>query len=336
MGGFEKTTEIKHFMTKKIVWANHKDTVFNLCKIIARKKISCIVIKNRGKLCGIITERDIVKRVISLSKDPKRTKAESIMSRPIIYIDKNKDLIDVWKVMKKKKVRRLIVKSNRNKIEGIITLSDIVKVLFIVVKNKTKMIHSIFNRSQQLFRNSINALFQALDAKDHYTGAHSRAVAGLCRAMCKEMKFSKEGRRSIYLAGLFHDIGKIYISDKILKKKGPLEANEYAEIKQHPLMSEGILKPVEQFKRILSIIRHHHEWYNGKGYPDRLKGSKIPFGSMMINIADSYNAMRTNRPYRKAMDRKRVIGIVKEMSGVQFDPKIVKIFLKVLRKNPSL
>lgn len=331
---FERTREVYHFMTKNIITADENDTVLNISKIMAKKNISCVLIKGSKGPKGIVTERDITKRLVAVDLDPNTTKAKEIMSRPVIPIDGNRDLVEALHMMRDNKVRRLVVTSKKE-IQGLVTQTDVINALYEILVDKLREIRDVYNRTQKLFKDSVKALFQALDQKDHYTGAHSRAVAKLALATANEMKLEHKSAYDIYLAGLFHDIGKIHISDKVLNKKGPLQKDEFEEIKQHPIISEMILKPITEFRDVLSIIRHHHEWINGKGYPDGIKGAEIPMGARIICAADSYNAMRTNRPYRGAMKREDAIANIKEMSGKQFDPKVVQYFLKVLQKNPS-
>ena len=237
--------------------------------------------------------------------------------------------------MRAKKVRRLVAVSNDNKIQGIITQTDVTDALYDVLTDKLKEIHFIHRRTQKLFEGSVGALCKALDAKDHYTGTHSKEVARVARAIAKQMDLSAHKVHDIHTAGLFHDIGKIHVKDDVLNKTGSLTKMEFRSMKSHPIVSEMILQPIGELNEVLTIIRHHHESYDGTGYPDGLKGSKIPLGARVIAVADTYNAMRTNRPYRHAMSREKAVGIIKEKSYVQFDPDVVKAFLQVLKKHTS-
>ncbi|MFH1791214.1 MAG: HD domain-containing phosphohydrolase [Candidatus Omnitrophota bacterium] len=329
----DKTRTVKEIMCPVPASVDEKMSVSDVSRLMARKKASCIIVKRGDRILGIVTERDIVLKAVSKGADISGTPVRRIMSKPLISVKPDNDLFDALNIMKEKNVKRLAVLSGRNKVGGIITHYDITVVLYEILKKRMNDIRALFDKSQKFFKNSIRALFQALDAKDHYTGTHSRGVAELARAISEEMGLEEDVCRNIYLAGLFHDIGKIYISARILNKKGPLEPDEYAEVKQHPLISEMILRPVDEFGEILPIIRHHHEWYNGSGYPDGIKKNKIPIGALIINVADCYNAMITNRPYRKGLRKEYVINILKQMSGKQFSPRVVKACLKVLKKN---
>jgi len=279
---------------------------------------------------------DIIKRVIAPLKKPKQTGVRDVMSSPIVTVSDDSDLTYALETMKSKKVGRLLIAGSQGKIKGIITQACVVDAIHYVLMERLCEIRSIYKSAQRLFKDSVKALFHALDAKDHYTGTHSRMVAKISRAICNEMGLDDETAKSIYLAGLFHDIGKIHISEAVLNRQGPLPRDEYEEIKLHPIMSEMILQPIAEFKHLLPIIRHHHEWYNGKGYPDGLKGGQIPLGARIIIIADSYNAMRTHRPYRIAMPREQALKNIKKMSGKQFDPELIQVLIKVLRKKSTL
>ncbi len=326
---------VSEFMARNIITAGLKDSVYGLSRAMTARHISCIVVKDGDKIKGIITERDMVGRVVAKLKNPKETPAEEIMTPSILSIPGDTNLMDALKIMRQNKVRSLLVTIGSDAAAGLITQTDITSALYRTMVDKLEEIQTAHRRNQRLLKDSVMALCQTLDVKDHYTETHSKKVARIAMAVCVELKLTKEERKEVYLAGLFHDIGKIHISDRILNKPSPLTASEYNIIKVHPEMSETILKPIDEFKKLLEIIRHHHEWYDGKGYPDNLKGDEIPLGARIITIADSYNAMTTSRPYRGQMTRKKAIGEIVKMSGKQFDPAIVKAFLKALKKNPK-
>lgn len=327
------TKPVKEFMTEKVIVVKPTDTVFHTSKLMAKHDISCVVVVKNGKPIGVISERDTNRKVVAASKNSKEMLAKDVMSRPIYTVDYDCDLTDVLKKMRDKRVRRLIIMDGKDNVKGIVTQTDVANTLYWMLISKLNEVRHIYSRTQELFKDSVKALFQALDAKDHYTGAHSREVARLAYAIANKMGMTEEKMRNVYLAGLFHDIGKIHISDEILNKPGALTKEEFQEMKLHPIMSEMILKPITEFRNVLPTIRHHHEWYNGKGYPDGKSGTHIPVEARVLQVADCYNAMTTDRPYRKAMSPQKAIGIIKEMSGKQFDPKIVKVFSEMSQKD---
>ncbi|GAI65605.1 unnamed protein product, partial [marine sediment metagenome] len=134
-------------------------------------------------------------------------------------------------------------------------------------------------------------------------------------------------------AAMLHDIGKIGVRGIVLNNSKGLSDEEYDEIKRHPLVGEGIIQPIELLQPIRPLIRHHHEWYNGKGYPDGLSGENIPLSARILAIADAYDAMKSDRPYRKALTEETAIQELKRGSGTQFDPKMVKVFIEILRQT---
>jgi len=332
-GHVSKTKEVKYFMTKNIVAADENDTILSIAKVMAKKNISCVLVTSDMYPTGIITERDLNKKALAAGLDAKIAPARAIMSKPIIPIHENMDLSEALEMMRKNRVRRLVVTKDDGAVSGIITQTDVTNALYDILNEKVDEIHDLYERTQNLFKDSVKALYEALDQKDHYTGTHCKEVARLAFAMCNELNLPKEEKKNVYLAGLFHDIGKINIADAVLNKQGPLDKDEFNIIKKHPVISETILKPIAEFKDILGIIRHHHEWYNGEGYPDGIRGEKIPLGARIITIVDSYNAMRTNRPYRKAMPKEDALNIIEKMSGKQFDPELAKVFVKIIKAH---
>mgnify|MGYP001212055667 CR=1 FL=1 len=161
-------------------------------------------------------------------------------------------------------------------------------------------------RIRYSFLNAITSLAYALEAKDKYTSGHSQRVTGYSVEIAREMGFSADYIEKIRLAGKVHDIGKIGIRSSILLKPGKLTEEEYGHIKSHPEVGEKILAPIFEDKMILEMVRHHHERYDGKGYPDSLEGEEIPFGARVLAVADTYDAMTSERPYRKAMEKNRL------------------------------
>ena len=147
--------------------------------------------------------------------------------------------------------------------------------------------------------------------------------------LTKEMGLQEEEREIIRDACLLHDIGKIGISENILRKPAKLSNCEWEIMKSHPVMGEEILKPLPTLKPVLPLIRHHHERWDGKGYPDGLKGEEIPLGARIIAICDAFDAMTSLRPYRKPLSKEKALKEIEKNSGTQFDPKLVEIFLKI-------
>lgn len=184
------------------------------------------------------------------------------------------------------------------------------------------------NIYENLF-STLYAFVTALEVRDLYTQRHSTRVAKYAHMIASQMGCSEEELDVINFAGSLHDIGKIGIRDDILLKPGPLTDEEYEKIKEHPVIGADIISKLGLWDREMEIIRHHHERYDGKGYPDGLSGQEIPKLARIMAVADCYDAMASDRAYRKKMDKKSVLDIIRQNSGTQFDPEAVDAFLAV-------
>ncbi|MDP3790949.1 MAG: diguanylate cyclase [Candidatus Omnitrophota bacterium] len=180
---------------------------------------------------------------------------------------------------------------------------------------------------------SIFAFAKTIEMKDHYTGEHAEKTVRYATGIASGLGLPKYETEMIKQAAILHDLGKIGISDKILLKKSKLTTKEMGEIRRHPGIAADILRPIHVLNSIIPFILHHHERWDGRGYPDGLKGEDIPLGARIVAIADVYQALISNRPYRRAFHKKEAIKIIEESSGKQFDPKIVDIFLSILKKE---
>lgn len=184
----------------------------------------------------------------------------------------------------------------------------------------------------KLLLSGVYALAAAVDAHDHYTHQHSQSVARYSSAMAASLGLSEEETENISIAGLLHDVGKIGVSDTILKKSDLLAPEELEEMKAHPTIAGNILKHITGLEPIIPMIVHHHERYDGTGYPDGLAGTQIPLGSRIIAVADAYHAMITDRPYRKALNQEQALAELLANSNTQLDPVIVQHLISVLHK----
>ncbi len=184
---------------------------------------------------------------------------------------------------------------------------------------------------KQNYYNMVKTLTAALEAKDQYTEGHSHRVEGYAVQIAKKMHLPNYHIENIKVAALLHDIGKIGIDDKILNKPDFLTPEEREIIMTHPKISANILKNVKLNNEVRTAILHHHERYDGSGYPDHTKGDEIPLEVYIIALADAYDAMTSNRPYCSSVSMDQVVTIVKEESGKQFHPKVVSAFLEVLQ-----
>lgn len=188
----------------------------------------------------------------------------------------------------------------------------------------------LYENNSKMFINTVEALASAIDAKDPYTYGHSKRVAQFSLSICERLGMPKGNRRFVELAALLHDIGKIGTPESILNKPGKLKPEEIDKIREHPAKGAEILSNIEEFSEIVKWIRHHHEWYDGKGYPDEISAKSIPLEARIITIADAYDAMTTDRPYRKGMPPTEAIKIMEEFNRSQFDPEILKEFRRII------
>ena len=177
------------------------------------------------------------------------------------------------------------------------------------------------------------AFSSALDARDQDTEGHSERVASLAIAIGREMGLDETDLHSIHLAGLLHDIGKIGIPDAILHKPGPLDEQEWTVMHEHPKVGYKILQNVPFLYTSLNAILHHHEKYNGEGYPDGLSGSAISLPARILAVVDVYDALISNRPYRPAFSQEKTLRIIEEEAGQHFDPDVVAAFVRILTRN---
>jgi putative nucleotidyltransferase with HDIG domain len=231
----------------------------------------------------------------------------------------------------KSEIRRL----NQVTREQNLKLQDMNRTLEAKVRDRTKQ---LADKNQELrigYVQTIRALAEAVDAKDSYTRGHSERVGVYASKLGRELGLQRELIERIYISGLLHDVGKIGIPDRIITKPDRLTPEEYEEIKRHPEIGARILQPVAFLADVVPCVRHHHEWYDGStsGYPARLVGDQIPLPSRIILVADTLEAMTSDRPYRKGMNLDRVIEELRRFSGTQFDPLCVDSMLLLLERE---
>ena len=186
---------------------------------------------------------------------------------------------------------------------------------------------------EQAYLDSVETLRDTGEAKDPYTRGHSDRVSEFSVLIGKKLGLPEEQLKILRIGGLFHDIGKIGIPDNILQKESKLTDDEYSEIKNHPSIGVHILGSAEIFKDIIPIVKHHHERYDGRGYPSGLKGEEIPYIARIAAVADTFDAMTSKRSYRDALDLQVVKDEIKRCEGTQFDPEIAEVFLEILNNE---
>lgn len=186
---------------------------------------------------------------------------------------------------------------------------------------------------EEAYISTIRVLAAAIDARDHYTLGHSTRVSEHAVELARELGLSPGEVEEIEIACLFHDIGKIQIPDSILNKPGRLNTAQLKEMRKHPEYGVEILSKARSLNKYIPAVRHHHEWYDGTGYPDGLSRDKIPAAAAIISLADCYDAMTSDRPYRDGMTKEKATGIIRESVGKQFNPDFAGAFLRTLERQ---
>ncbi|MCI8749630.1 MAG: HD domain-containing protein [Lachnospiraceae bacterium] len=201
------------------------------------------------------------------------------------------------------------------------------------IKKINDELKNTYDLLEKSYLESIETLRYTVEAKDSYTRGHSDRVSEYAILIGKKVGLSEDELKTLQIGGLFHDIGKIGVPDTILQKEAKLTEHEYSEIKNHPSIGAHILSTATIFKEIIPIVKHHHERYDGHGYPTKLQGEDIPYLARIITIADTFDAMTSKRSYRNALPMETVISEFEKCKGTQFDPKLADTFLYILKNN---
>ncbi len=186
----------------------------------------------------------------------------------------------------------------------------------------------LYRQQAEFLANVVRALTSAIDAKDPYTCGHSDRVARISVRLARELRCNSTMLNTLYMAGLLHDIGKIGIDDQVLRKPGKLTDEEFEHIKQHPELGYRILADLKQLADVLPVVLHHHEQWDGRGYPGKLKGEDTPLLARIAAVADAFDAMTSDRPYRKGMPRDKVEEIFRKGAGQQWDPAVIEAYFR--------
>ncbi len=215
------------------------------------------------------------------------------------------------------------------RIRALLRLRQMESELALVNRNLKMRTSDLVEQQRSLFLSTVKSLASAIDAKDEYTRHHSTRVTDFTLKIAAKMGFSEKELGELELAAVLHDVGKIGVPESILNKPGKLTDQEFKIVMEHPVRGEAILSPVIELKEIGRIVRAHHERYDGRGYPDKLKGREIPLGARIMSIADTYDSITSERPYRKAASHRYAVKEIISCSGTQFDPEVVENFLEI-------
>ena len=201
------------------------------------------------------------------------------------------------------------------------------KLLDVVVRERTKELQESYLKLKAANRQALLGLAEAIEAKDSYTKGHCGRVAAYALALAEAAGYPEEGMEALEFASFLHDIGKIGIRDAVLLKPGPLDEKEWEHMRTHPVKGYEIASQIEMLKPTMPCIRNHHERWDGKGYPDGLKGEAIPLAARIVAIADAYDAMATDRPYKKALPLEDCERLLRKNAGVMYDPILIETFV---------
>lgn len=279
-------------------------------------------------LAGMIAARRVPLLVEDIAKEKDLTPADfeingftSVLGVPLMVKD---DLVGVMLVYDKTGHRKFTVEDSH-------VLMTIGSQMATAIENAR-----LYEVLQESTFQTVQALATSLEAKDNYTSGHSQRVTHYAMLIAEKLSLGEKDMENLRYAGQLHDIGKIGITERILNKPGKLTDWEFAAIKDHPVIGERIIKSLDFLEVVRSIIRHHHERWDGGGYPDGLQKEDVPLLARIMAVADAYDAMSTARPYRGALSPKKARDEVSRCSGSQFDPRLVEVFLDVLKNCDHL
>jgi HD-GYP domain-containing protein (c-di-GMP phosphodiesterase class II) len=231
----------------------------------------------------------------------------------------------------------------KGKVKGVIGVCDLMdpKILatedFHLIENisgpiATTIENFELNRDiEETYYQTLVTLARVVEAKDAYSAGHLERVRQYVDGMADRLKLDAETKKILSGGAILHDLGKVGIPDGILKKEGRYDEEDYDVMRQHSVIGENILKPLQAMSQLSLLVRHHHESFDGSGYPDGLKGEAIPLTSRILTIADIYDALTTDRPYRKALSKPEAVTILKKYEGSKLDPQLTEIFIQGLQ-----
>ncbi|HEV7555596.1 MAG TPA: HD-GYP domain-containing protein [Kofleriaceae bacterium] len=197
-----------------------------------------------------------------------------------------------------------------------------------VVKERTKELEESYEKLKIANRQALFGLAEAIEAKDPYTKGHCGRVAAYSLLLAKEAGYPAEGLETLEFGAFLHDIGKIGIKDAVLLKPGPLDDAEWAHMREHPVKGDEIASKIEMLRPIMPAVRNHHERWDGSGYPDKMVAEAIPLVARIVAIADAYDAMATDRPYKKALPLEECEAVLLKTAGKMYDPELIEVFVK--------
>jgi len=253
----------------------------------------------------------------------------------VVLFSQHEGIKTIWRIGIKEMIPSYIAEAPMGFLMAIVYMQvGIIGILlFILPLMLARRSFELYAKMRKVYLDTIRALAAAIDAKDPYTKGHSERVSKNAVVLAQEMNLPDREIENIEYSALLHDVGKIGIEDSILGKTDRLTDQEYKKIKEHSMMGANIIEPIDFLKNSYKAVYHHHEKYNGLGYPDGLKKEEIPLSARIISVADACDAMGSDRPYRKKLSKEKIIKELKEQSGKQFDPIVVDAFLGIFERE---
>ncbi len=201
------------------------------------------------------------------------------------------------------------------------------------LENVTDRLRNSYQQTIAYYLNTVRAMVSVLESKSSYFIHHSMRVSRYARGIGKELNLDKPDIEKLGIAGMLHDFGNIGIEEELFHKPGKLSPQEYETIKKHPLNAELILEPIGDLSNVINDIRHHHERFDGTGYPDGLKGENIPIRSRILAVAETFDSLTSDRPYRRKIGTEKALEEIRKHAGTQFDPVVVQAFKRFIEKE---
>ena len=253
----------------------------------------------------------------------------------VIFLDQGSSISTVWRINFKENLPTYLAEAPLGFLMAIIYVQVGMWgiLLFFLPLLLARRSFELYTKMRKIYLETMRALAAAIDAKDPYTKGHSERVTEMAIALAQELNLPEQQIEDLEYAALLHDIGKIGIDERILGKNGGLTSEEWEKIREHTLIGAKIIEPVKFLKNSYQAIYYHHERYDGSGYPAGKKGEEIPLFARIIAVADAYDAMKSDRPYRKKLSKDEIIQELREQAGGQFDPEVAQALISILKKG---
>lgn len=312
---------------------NWYKTVFNIAQYSLSSGLAGVVYIYAGGVVGKINFIDCIIPAILCSFT--YCLLNSILVATVISLDTGMSLAKVYRINIKEVLPSYLAETPLGFIMAIVfvQIGILGIILFFFPLFLARRSFELYTRMRKIYLDTIRTLAATIDAKDPYTHGHSERVSRMAVQLARKLDFEEPEIEYLEYAAILHDIGKIGIEDSILGKKDRLTEEEYKKIKRHPIIGANIVKSIEFLEKCSNTILYHHEFYNGNGYPSGLKGEEIPRPARLLAVIDAYDAMNSNRPYRKSMTEDEIIRELEKESGKQFDPVIVATFISLLKEK---